>query len=235
MILESVDHPDSVFLTLTYDENCIPEGNTVLSSDFNEWIDRLRHRKGLEGIRYFGCGEYGDRTSRPHYHALLFGVSALDWEANYADTWEKGFSAPRIPSIARLRYICKYVTKRMTGKDDERLNGRMPEFARASRKPPLGKPGIDRMVLALKKEKGQRMLLAKGNVPNTFRHRGCVYPISLYWRKYLQKELGIDPDSVDVDWTVSLDEQEKAKQKADKERLFYERRLSAAKKDKNYL
>ena len=228
MILESVGFPNSTFLTLTYDEDHAPEGNSVLPRDFNGWIDRLRHRKGAEGIRYFGCGEYGERTHRPHYHAIIFGINPYSWEADYADTWEAGHSLARYPNPARLRYVCRYVTKRMTAKDDYRLDGRNPEFARASRKPPLGRPGIIRMLRALQGRKGRILLEQKGDVPGNFRSGGRVYPVSQYWKDYLRQELGIDKATINVDWTVTLDEQEKARQKSDKTREFTRRKAAYA-------
>jgi hypothetical protein len=29
-------------------------------------------------VRFFHCGEYGDLTRRPHYHALIFGYDFPD-------------------------------------------------------------------------------------------------------------------------------------------------------------
>ena len=44
-------------------------------SDFQKFIKRLR--KDYD-IKYFACGEYGDKTLRPHFHAILFGVNFSD-------------------------------------------------------------------------------------------------------------------------------------------------------------
>ena len=40
-------------------------------------MKRVRKFAG-SGVRFFGCGEYGDRGGRPHYHGLLFGLDFED-------------------------------------------------------------------------------------------------------------------------------------------------------------
>ena len=41
-------------------------------------MKRLRKKLHPLKIRFFHCGEYGDKTRRPHYHALIFGYSFPD-------------------------------------------------------------------------------------------------------------------------------------------------------------
>lgn len=90
-IMELQDHKDSYFLTLTYDkdhvpESCFPHPETgdyqpslsLCKKDLQAFIKRLRKRVEPDRIRYFACGEYGDRFKRPHYHAIVFGLRLND-------------------------------------------------------------------------------------------------------------------------------------------------------------
>lgn len=40
----------------------------------------VRRRFPDDRIRFFAAGEYGDKTFRPHYHAILFGLHLHDLE-----------------------------------------------------------------------------------------------------------------------------------------------------------
>lgn len=91
--LESQEWEHNYFVTLTYSDLMIPQGNfldftgelqnTSLCRDhITLWFKRLRkHFKthyGHQGLRTFYCGEYGPLTNRPHYHAILFNCPELD-------------------------------------------------------------------------------------------------------------------------------------------------------------
>ena len=39
---------------------------------------RLRDRVGYGRFRFYACGEYGETTNRPHYHAILFNYDFPD-------------------------------------------------------------------------------------------------------------------------------------------------------------
>lgn len=154
-MLEATLHKENSFVTLTYaDENLPPDGS-LRPRDFSLWLKRLRKRWRATPIRYYGVGEYGDETWRPHYHAALFGFPACEFGQTrrfprgrersccprceiIAETWGLG----RI-DLAKLephsaQYVCGYVTKKLTKADDPRLEGRHPEFARMSLKPGIG-------------------------------------------------------------------------------------------------
>lgn len=90
-MMEAQYHDRNCFITLTYDEEHVPTASYRLSGklasvpaltlcrrDLQLFFKRLR--KSFPGvcIRYFGCGEYGPQTLRPHYHVILFGIDFED-------------------------------------------------------------------------------------------------------------------------------------------------------------
>lgn len=64
---ESQLHSGSSFVNPTYADNPV----TLSRKDPRVFIRALRDR-GLK-FQYFGCGEYGEKLGRPHYHIILFG------------------------------------------------------------------------------------------------------------------------------------------------------------------
>lgn len=97
IMLESQDHDENWFVTLTYDDDHVPEMDFVKSVDsetgevleigtlqtlrkrdlqlFNK---RLRKHFSDDKIRFFACGEYGENTARPHMHVIYFGLHIKD-------------------------------------------------------------------------------------------------------------------------------------------------------------
>lgn len=143
MILESYMHADNSFLTLTYNDDHLPKNGSLDPEHFRLWIMRfrsalVRYSDRLEipriRVRYFGVGEYGDQSERPHYHAALFGIGPA-FESMVAETWGKGHVMLSEFNDATANYVGGYITKKMTGFDDARLFGRHPEFRRISTKP----------------------------------------------------------------------------------------------------
>ena len=73
IVYEMPYHEKSCFITLTYDnEHFNPSLNP---SDLQGFWKRLRERFPDRKLKYLACGEYGDKGGRPHFHAILFGVS----------------------------------------------------------------------------------------------------------------------------------------------------------------
>lgn len=70
-------HEHNCFITLTYSDEWLPYDWSLDVSVFQRFMKRLRNRFG-SGIRFYHCGEYGDRFGRPHYHALIFGLDFPD-------------------------------------------------------------------------------------------------------------------------------------------------------------
>lgn len=216
LLLESLHHGSVSFVTLTYSEDGIPVTKKNLSTlsirDYQLFMKRLRKAVRPLRLRFYLVGEYGDETFRPHYHAVLFGVDAC----RYGDSrlaprqpcvcvpcsiirscWPKGFSSTSIFSRELAQYICGYVVKKMTGKDDVRLQGRLPEFARMSLRPGIG---------ALSLQEVRESCVASGyvekvgDVPAGIRHGSRVMPLGRYLRGRLREELGVaNPRSAAVD------------------------------------
>lgn len=119
---------NNCFITLTYNpENRPPDGG-LIKSDFQKFIKRLRSRTRKK-IRYYHCGEYGDRTNHPHYHAILFGYNFDDWmylfdspsgEPIYTSpmlekVWDKGFVTVGNVTFASAGYVARYCLKKVNG------------------------------------------------------------------------------------------------------------------------
>lgn len=148
----------SWFVTLTYDDKSLPESGALCSEDFRNFVRRLRRRVGRFG--YFGCGEYGSYSKRPHYHAVLFGVDFLDrsifryagsgpvWRSPSLEAaWDLGISEFGTVTEASASYVAGYVTKKLG--DSVNVNFSTGEilpspFTRTSQRPPLGERWIRR-------------------------------------------------------------------------------------------
>jgi len=80
MLHEASFHDHNQFLTLSYDDTTLPELANVEARDLQLFWKKLRkHYQGTK-LRYVAAAEYGENTSRPHYHAAVFGLPLEDGE-----------------------------------------------------------------------------------------------------------------------------------------------------------
>lgn len=124
---EAKFHTESCWLTLTYDEQHLPQENgysKLVRSDLQKFIKRLR-KAGCK-FKYFGCGEYGDRTGRCHFHIILFGYRPTDLEvykrskegfimynsAFLQKKWKNGFVVVADVSFDTAGYTARYSMKK---------------------------------------------------------------------------------------------------------------------------
>lgn len=184
IVLESRHHEHNAFATFTYADPCPFELDPRHLQLF--W---KKLRKVHAPFRYFAVGEYGDKTFRPHYHAALFGVSFLEGEL-LAQTWEHGFIHLGELNHNSAQYIAGYVTKKMTAKDDPRLEGRHPEFARMSLRPGIGRLAMTEAGRHFTESAASRGLLKMGDVPRDIQTDGKSYPLGRYLRNALREEVG---------------------------------------------
>lgn len=64
-------YPENAFITLTYNDESL-KGPTLVPEDFELFIRRLRAKYPYRDIDHYTCGEYGTKTSRPHWHSIIF-------------------------------------------------------------------------------------------------------------------------------------------------------------------
>lgn len=134
---ESTLRDKSCFLTLTYDEDHLPDDGKLSLRDLQLFFKRLRRRPDMPSVRYLACGEYGDLTRRPHYHALLFGVDFMDARAvSWRDeqflhpvlqeVWQNGLVTHAPVNFSRCAYVAGYVTKKIGDPDVFRVMSKNP-------------------------------------------------------------------------------------------------------------
>jgi len=161
-------HDDAWFLTLTYSDEEVPENGSLRAKDFQAFIKAVRREHEAKSIRFYGCGEYGESTKRPHYHAVLFGCGFMDrtpirsgangpiWRSESLERyWGHGISEFGSVTDASAAYVAGYVRKKISKKvypeAYERVNswtGEVvdieQEFSRMSLRPAIGRHWIQR-------------------------------------------------------------------------------------------
>lgn len=133
MLHENLSWRESVFLTLTYEELTLPDGGTLVKSHLQRFWKRLRKAVYPRSLKYYACGEYGDEHGRPHYHAIVFGLSVED-SPLIESTWGLGNVFPGTVEQNSIRYVTKYIGKKIFGPQAvAHYGGRVPEFQLVSR------------------------------------------------------------------------------------------------------
>jgi hypothetical protein len=191
------EHEHNAFVTLTYDDEHLPKDGSLQPEHLTKWLKRIRKKHDYP-LRYYAVGEYGDRTERPHYHIALFGFqSCLRGRTHLgrkngccvqcntiASTWKYGKCFLGSLTKESASYVAGYVTKKLTSKTDERLNGRYPEFARMSRNPGIGGSAAHDIASTLLTHNLQY-------VPNTLRLGGKQTPLGSYLKGKVREISGL--------------------------------------------
>lgn len=131
---------DSVFVTLTYDEEHLPGDSSVHKETLQNFFKRLRKTIEPRKCRYFACGEYGGVFGRPHYHSIIFGLSECDRDI-IEKCWSQGFITVGEVTPDSCNYVAGYVLKKQKGKKGQEYydeKGIEPEFVLMSRRPGIG-------------------------------------------------------------------------------------------------
>lgn len=189
---------------------------TLNQRDLQLWLKRLRKEIAPLRVRYFGVGEYSP-SGRPHYHVIMFGLptckngtTRVDYKgmltpleccptcsliqrnwANYTDLGSHLLGLIHVGSVTMesAAYVAGYVEKKMTAKDDYRLNGREPEFSAMSTRPGIGADFMWDVASTLMESD---LHLKYDDVPSSLRHGKKVMPLGRYLRGKLREYVGKD-------------------------------------------
>lgn len=150
-------HDKMLYLTLTYDEDNVPvkkfanddgeflQHQVLCYRDFQLFMKSLRKKFSDIKIRFFMCGEYGGITHRPHYHAILYGLSILDLPdlEYYQDNdngnplylsetmqtiWKRGLCVLGDCAVQTVAYVAGYVAGKMSPSGSTAWLQQFPEF-----------------------------------------------------------------------------------------------------------
>lgn len=126
---ESRSHETNSFITLTYEDEYLPPDGSLYKSHFQKFMKRLRKQSDAK-LKFFHCGEYGasDKTLRPHYHAILFGMDFPDKQLftvrneipvytsdRLTDIWGMGFTTCGDVTYESCAYVARYTLKKING------------------------------------------------------------------------------------------------------------------------
>ncbi len=160
---EAQMHDQNCFITLTYDQEHIPGDGSLNLKHFQDFMKRFR-KKIDPKIKFFHCGEYGEKLSRPHYHACIFNYDfpdreyyseregvQLDTSEMLFNLWEqKGFVTVGNVTFESAAYVARYIIKKITGNKAEdhyrnvdKITGEIKkplktEYTTMSRRPGIG-------------------------------------------------------------------------------------------------
>lgn len=147
-VLEAQLHRKNCFLTITYDEAHCPKDGNLQKKHMQDFWKRLRKEAGK--LRYYMAGEYGEETSRPHYHACIFGWKPDDlqvWKEKtdfnlytsktLNDIWGQGYVVVGDVTWDSAAYCARYVLKKLNKKEDVQKAEKQlqKEFVAMSRRP----------------------------------------------------------------------------------------------------
>lgn len=198
---EATLYENNIFITLTFDDEHLPQDNYLDTQTLQKWIKRLRKdvhthpdrytSNPRSNIRYFASGEYGEQNARPHYHAIIFNLDLPDRykvggtenkrllyaSETLAKTWPDGAARFGQATGAAANYIAQYNLKKQ-GQGNHDIDGvyRPKPFLLMSRKPAIGTKWLEQY----------RNDLRKGYLTKDGKIKGIP-------RAYLKRLKAIDP------------------------------------------
>lgn len=155
----------SLFVTLTYDRKHLPENWSLKKRDLQLFFKRLRKHELNSRIRYYAVGEYGSKTGRPHYHAIIFNAN----EETVRKAWSLGMVHVGKVNQASIKYTLKYIVQ-----PDLKPHGKQPPFSLMSRAYGLGLNYLTDNILRWHREGKRNFAISDGHevrLPKYFRDK----------------------------------------------------------------
>lgn len=134
---EASTHKLNSFITLTYNNDALPENGTLVRKHLKDFIKLLRYHfpKDQYGEwKYLAAGEYGDpeNTHRPHYHVCLFGVDFTDkkylftnefgdpvyYSPKLEKIWKYGYNTVAEANYRTIAYTARYTVKKIIARGE---------------------------------------------------------------------------------------------------------------------
>lgn len=201
-----------MFLTLTYADENIPQGGNLNKRHVQLFMKRLRKKVSKVSkvpVRYYICGEYGETTLRPHYHAIIFNVPRKFY-LNLEEIWSYGNIQIGTCTDASIHYTTKYIINLpVRNKELER------PFALMSKRPYIGETYLSKEMIHYHKTINETQVTNKGGITQTIP--------KIYKRKMYTKHQQLMVAKKQV--TEADKEEEKLKIKADKKNIDFFKRL----------
>uniref|UniRef100_A0AAU8B5F6 Replication initiator protein n=1 Tax=Dulem virus 207 TaxID=3145684 RepID=A0AAU8B5F6_9VIRU len=105
----------------------------IYSNELEDMFGQNSRRKNRKPIRYINCGEYGPKTKRPHYHAVIFNFKPNDLRRYSRDRrgywiytsnklnkiWKKGYVIVGNAETETVAYVARYCTKKFKRSEEE--------------------------------------------------------------------------------------------------------------------
>lgn len=168
---EAQIHNSNWFVTLTYDDDHLPKNYSLVQDEISKFNKKLKvylSRAGKKSdFRFYGVGEYGSQTARPHYHIIYFGLELDDLKLynknNYgqllynsdflSSVWSKGHVVIGEVDVASAAYVARYTEKKqiLTKEEKEKFLslGLVPEYSRQSMNPGIGAYFFQNVVVSI--------------------------------------------------------------------------------------
>lgn len=204
MLLEASTHEASSFLTLTYDDDHLPRDGKLHPRHLTLFLKGARKNGLIQ--RYFAVGEYGRRSRRPHYHAILFGSRPPQLNRDlcipadpkhksscgchaYQKLWHYGGISIGNADQGAMVYCAQYSAGKLS--DGASADDEWRPFFRQSRRPGLGLEALDDIASSLLFAEQRGAVLH--DVPTSLRIFGKSWPLDRYVRAALRVRMGRDP------------------------------------------